>query len=189
MKTAWCLTIATVALGGMLDAAALSAQAPCPWPAPPQFLTDRPSLPDSAVASIGTEAVKVCYSRPSARGRVIFGELVPFGRPWRTGANEPTMLHLSARANVAGVTLDPGTYVLLTVPAEDHWRILFNTSTASDPNEMFNALTEIGRGSVPVETVADPVETLTMRFEQTPLPVLVIEWERTRVRVPIEILE
>ena len=189
MKARWCLVTAGVVLAGVLNASVLNAQAPCPWPGPPQFLTDRPSLPDSALVQIGAETVKVCYSRPSARGRVIFGELVPFGRPWRTGANEPTMLHLPARANVAGVALEPGTYVLLTVPTESSWEILFNTSTASDPNEMFNALTEVGRAEVPVERVADSIEVLTLRFEQAGSPMLVIEWENARVRVPIEILE
>ena len=189
MKATWCVAVSAVVLGGALEATPVNAQAPCPWPAPPQLLNDRPSLPDSAMVQIGTETVKVCYSRPSARGRVIFGELVPFERPWRTGANEPTMLHLPARTRVADVVLAPGTYVLLTEPAEDSWEVLFNTSTATDPNEMFDALTEVARVTVPVEAVADPIEILTMRFEGVSPAMLVIEWQQTRVRVPIDVVE
>lgn len=171
-----------------VSAATLSAQAPCPWPGPPQFLTDRPSLPDSTMLQVGGETLKICYSRPSARGRPIFGDLVPFGRPWRTGANEPTMLHLPARAKVAGIDLEPGTYVLMTIPSEESWTLLLSTSTASEPMEMFNALTEIGRAELPVQKLADHVETLTVRGDLSSMPSLVIEWENTRVRVPIQLI-
>lgn len=189
MKQGWILwTGATLALA-VADVAALSAQSPCPWPGPPQLLTDRPSLPDSAMLRVGAETIKLCYSRPSARGRPIFGHLVPFDRPWRTGANEPTMLHLPVRANVGGVDLEPGTYVLMTVPSEESWILLVNTSTASEPMEMFNALTEIGRAQLPVEKLPDHVETLTFRTDQSPTPSLVIEWENTRVRVPIQVYQ
>jgi len=186
MKATWCFVAVGLGLVSAVEVAEVNAQAPCPWPAPPQLLADRPSLPDSAMVEIGANTMKLCYSRPSARGRTIFGELVPFGRPWRTGANEPTMLHLSANAIVAGVALNAGTYILLTVPGEDKWQILFNTTTASNPDEMFNALTEVGRGEVPVERTSEYVETLTIRFEQDPSPELVLEWENTRVRVPID---
>lgn len=187
MKKGWILWIARVVVLMAITAAPSSAQSPCPWPGPPQSLTDRPSLPDSVTLQVGGESLKLCYSRPSARGRPIFGHLVPFGRPWRTGANEPTMLHLPVRASVAGVDLEPGTYVLMTIPSEESWTLLVNTSTASEPMEMFNALTEIGRAELPVEKLTDHVETLTVRSEQSPMPSLVIEWENTRVRVPIQL--
>lgn len=77
----------------------------------------------------------------------------------------------------------------MTIPTADSWQILFNTSTASDPAEMFNDLTEVGRGELAVERIPDHVETLTMRFERPSAVQLVIEWENTRVRVPIEILD
>ena len=159
---------------------------PCPWPAAPSLLMDRPSPPDSTWVDIGPANAKVCYSRPSARTRTIFGELVEFEKPWRTGANEPTMLHLPVRAEVAGVALDPGTYILMTIPTPQSWIVTINTTDVTDPAEMFDNLTEIGRGTVPVEQLGDHIEMLTLRDADSEAePALVIEWERTRVRVPI----
>lgn len=165
----------------------LLAQAPCPWPGPPQLLTDRPSLPDSTLLTAGAGTIKVCYSRPQARGRVIFGELVPFGRMWRTGANEPTMLHLPVPATVAGTDLAPGTYIVMTIPSPESWTIVFNTTTVSEPMEMFAALSEVARVEVPVAETPDHVEVFTIRVDaQSETPALIMEWENTMVRVPID---
>ena len=171
----------------LLTASAAHAQEPpCPWPAAPSELMDRPSPPDSTWVDLGPANAKVCYSRPSARGRTIFGELVPFESAWRTGANEPTMLHLPVRAEVAGVALDPGTYILMTIPTPQSWIVTINTTDVTDTSEMFANLTEVGRGTVPVEQLGEHIEMLTLRDADSEAdPALVIEWERTRVRVPI----
>ena len=73
-------------------------------------LADRTSPYDSVAVPLGDARGVVCYGRPSARGRTIFGELIPFGQIWRTGANEPTTLHLPVAASVAGIALEPGSY-------------------------------------------------------------------------------
>lgn len=162
----------------------------CPWPGPPELLTDRPSPPDSTLFSIGSRTVKVCYSRPSARERQVYGELVPYGRTWRTGANEPTMLNLPVPAEVAGVRLEAGTYLMLTIPqSSGDWTILFNTSDAP-PDEMFDNMTEVARGTAPVEPLDDHVEMFTIRgTDAATAAALLLEWERLRVRVPIRLLE
>lgn len=160
---------------------------PCPWPGPAQFLADRPSAPDSVLFTVGGEPGKLCYSRPAARGRRVFGNLVEFGKLWRTGANEPTMLFLPVTTRVAGVQLPAGRYIVMTVPGAERWTVLFNTSEARTPVEMFNALTEVARAHVPAEATAAHVEQLTFRAERdTAGPSLILEWERTRVRLPIE---
>ena len=157
---------------------------PCPWPGPAQFLTERPSAPDSVLFTVGGEPGKLCYSRPVARGRRVFGNLVEFGKVWRTGANEPTMLFLPVATRVAGVQLPAGRYIIMTIPDAERWAVLFNTSVARTPVEMFNALTEVARAHVPAEATATHVEQLTFRAERdTAGPYLVLEWERTRVRV------
>lgn len=159
----------------------------CMWPGPPQFLTDRPSLPDSTMIRIGDTTVKVCYSRPSARGRVIFGELVPFERPWRTGANEPTLLHLPFPAEVAGAHVEPGRYLLLTVPGPAEWAVLLNTSESTTTQDMFADMVEVARGTAVVESLDAPVEVFTIRATGGDREgELILEWERTRVRIPIE---
>jgi len=158
----------------------------CLWPGPPQFLMERASPPDSVMMTMGSGTVKVCYSRPSARGRTVFGELVPWGRVWRTGANEPTILHLPAAAEVAGVDLEGGSYLILTIPDEEEWTVLFNTADGGTPMEMFERMTEVARGRAPAERLEAHVETFTMigTGNGTTAEIL-LEWEHLRVRIPI----
>ncbi len=73
--------------------------------------------------------LKLCYSRPSARGRRVFGDLVPYDTLWRTGANEATVLHTSRSASVAGVEVGTGKYSIYTVPGRDEWSLVINGTT------------------------------------------------------------
>ena len=176
---------ACASTGGGSDFGVVAMAQDCPWPEAPQLLQDRPSLPDSTTVVIGGASAKVCYSSPRARNRVIFGELVPYDRLWRTGANEPTMLHLPFAGSVAGVDLEPGTYLLFTIPGRDEWIVTVNTSTAPVA-EMLNNNVEVGRGTVRAEALDDHVEALTLRGTTgRNAAELILEWERTRVRIPI----
>ncbi len=151
----------------------------------------RQSPLDSLSFEVGGGIVKICYGRPSARGRtMIGGDAVPYGALWRTGANEPTMIHTSVSINVAGVDVEPGTYALYTVPTEGDWEIIVNRSITQWGRE--NRYTdevkaqEVSRGTAPSEQMDDHVETFTMRAEQSDGGVtLFLEWEHTRVRVPV----
>jgi hypothetical protein len=180
------LLCATLLFAAVAPAALHAQQYPCPWPGPPQFMVNRASPPDSAVLTQAGGYAKVCYSQPSARGREVFGHLVRHGRVWRTGANEPTLLHLSAAAQVAGQRLEPGTYLLTTLPGPDSWSVVFSTSEGSTPQEMLSSMTEVGRGSAAVEPLSEHVETFRIRpFDDAGERGLLLEWARTRVRVPI----
>ncbi len=135
---------------------------------------------------IGGNVAKVCYSRPSARGRTVFGGLVPYGKAWRTGANEPTVLHLPFPAEVAGVRLDAGRYMLFTVPQPERWVIAIFISDATDPVEMFQTMRSVGEGMVVAESLETHVETFTIRGTTgAAVAELILEWERVRVRIPI----
>lgn len=162
----------------------------CAFPGTREELGERASPPDSVEASFDGSRVKVCYSRPSARDRQIMGDLVPYGEPWRTGANEPTLIHLGFPARVAGVRLEPGSYSLYTVPGEEEWQIALNRSTYRNGMDLSDAVRarDVGRGSVPFERLDEHVETLTLELVPTGSGSgeLVLEWERTRVRIPIE---
>ena len=151
------------------------------------FRLDRPSPLDSTTVLVGRQRVKACYSRPSMRGRVIFGQLVEYGKTWRTGANEATMLYLPDSMEVAGVRLAPGRYILTTVPERDQWTVILNGTTETEPSRMLQALTEVGRGTVPARTLEAPVEQFTIRGEPAGqgMAQLVVEWERTQVAIPI----
>ena len=181
------------ALFVMLGAAlpiALAGQAPagsCTHRGTAADLAQRSSPLDSVQATIDGATVKICYGRPSARGRSIMGALVPFGSPWRLGANEPTRLVLPFAADVAGVQVEPGTYSLYVVPQTTSWEVHVNKAVdrwGIPINEQVQAQ-DVGKGTVPVETLAQPVEQLTLRLVAGPPAELVVEWEKTRVRIPI----
>ncbi len=152
----------------------------------------RTSPRDSVSFQVGGTAVKVCYSRPSARGRtMIGGEAVPYGRLWRTGANEATMLHTTGALMIAGVHLEPGTYALYTVPGEREWEIVLNRSHMQWGHESTYTdsvrAQEVGRGRVGARALDAPVEQFTIRAEGAAngSADLVLEWEHTRVVVPV----
>lgn len=163
-----------------------AAQRFCPWPGPAAFLQDRPSPPDSVLIPLGSATAVLCYSKPSARGRRVFGGLVEYGKVWRTGANEPTILHLPIPSVVAGVPLADGRYILLSIPREDRWTLLFSTTSVTDPAKMFSALTEVGRADLVPEATASFEEQLRIRPETAADgSQVILEWENTRLRIPI----
>lgn len=162
-----------------------------------EAVAERTSPFDSTRIEIAGRAAQVCYSRPAARGRVIFSEtagatppLVPYDKLWRTGANEPTILHLPFRAELAGIALDPGSYSLYTIPGPTEWTLIVNRSTSQWGHEARYTpevqAQEVGRGRVATERLDQQVESFTIRSEPTATGAdLLLEWERTRVRIPL----
>lgn len=148
------------------------------------------------IAAADLEA-KICYGRPSMKGRVIFGAeetaLVPYGKLWRTGANEPTIIHLATTAEIAGIPVGPGSYSIYTIPGQGEWTIIINRSTSQWGHESRYTAeiqgAEVGRAKVSTETLPQPVETFTIRSAPTSESTggeIILEWERTRVKIPIE---
>jgi hypothetical protein len=178
-------------LGTLFGSAASHPAAPdsCWSRAASAELATRASLLDSAVAQLGGAELKLCYSRPSVRGRVVMGQLVPFGAPWRLGANEATALHVPVAVRLGDVTLQPGVYSLYAVPGPTAWQIVVNKSAArwGIPIGAAVRAQDIGAVTATSEHTDAPVETLTMRLEPAGQDAvdLVIEWERTRVRTTI----
>ncbi len=84
------------------------------------------SPPATATGKIGDANVTIHYAQPSVKGRKIWGELVPFGQVWRTGANEATTFMTDKALTFNGQTLPAGTYALFTIPGEKEWTIIFN---------------------------------------------------------------
>src|SRR5215210_6077605 len=92
-------------------------------------LEERKSPLDSLTFTLSSHPVKVCYGRPSSRGRgVLGGPDIPYGKLWRTGANEPTIFFAPAALRVAGIAVPPGVYSLYTVPGKGEWQIIVNRS-------------------------------------------------------------
>ncbi len=155
-------------------------------------LDKRKSPLDSTSFSVAGQTVKVCYGRPSLRGRQMLGTgSVPFGEVWRTGANEPTMIHTTGPITLAGIKVPAGTYSVYTVPGKAEWEVIVNRSTKQWGEESNYTdevkKQELGRAKVKAETISTPVETFTIRAEPASgdAKALVLEWENTRVRIPV----
>ncbi|HEX6306839.1 MAG TPA: DUF2911 domain-containing protein [Longimicrobiales bacterium] len=153
----------------------------------------RQSPYDSVTVRVGDQQLRLCYGRPYAQGRVIFGGLVPWDTLWRTGANEPTILHLPFTADIAGLRVPPGSYSLYTVPRQEgDWELIINRSTAQwgHPSSYTPEVQaqELGRAPIRTERMDQAMEQFTIRGESTSAGAdLVLEWERTRVRIPIRV--
>ncbi|WP_428277658.1 DUF2911 domain-containing protein [Candidatus Palauibacter sp.] len=126
----------------------------------------------------------LCYGAPSARERVVMGELVPYGQVWRLGANEATALHLSAAATVGGVALGPGSYSLYATPGETEWT--FHVNSEYDrwgiPIDATVQSTEVGSFMATPSATAEMVEMMT--FEQVD-GALRFSWENTQVDISL----
>lgn len=187
------IALTMLAAGGPAPAGPLAAEPACITMNTKQLpLATRKSPLDSLSFSVGGKAVKVCYGRPSLRGRkMLGGDAVPFGKLWRTGANEPTMIHTTGPLAVAGIKVPAGSYSLYTVPGASEWVIIVNRSITqwgeeSNYTEQVKAQ-EVGRAKVKAETTASPTETFTIRADppEGNATALVLEWQTTRVRIPL----
>ncbi|HEX5819823.1 MAG TPA: DUF2911 domain-containing protein [Gemmatimonadales bacterium] len=155
-------------------------------------LAKRQSPLDSLMFTVGKTEVKLCYSRPSLRGRkMIGGEAVPYGKLWRTGSNEPTMIHTTGPITVAGVELAPGSYSLYTIPGEKEYEVILNRSVSQWGHESSYTddvkKQEVGHGKASASRTKAPVEKLT--FSAAPSPekakTLVLEWDSAHVEIPV----
>ena len=169
------------------DEAPVSTQLAC---APQRDVANRASPYDSVRFAVADGEGLVCYGRPSARGRTMLGERLPFGQLWRTGANEPTILHLDRPARIAGIEVEPGSYSIYSLPGETEWTIIVNRSISQWGHE--NSYTpdvraqEVGRAPVPASAAPSYVETFTIDAEPADNGAdLVLQWENTRVVIPV----
>lgn len=112
---------------------------------------------------VGLTNVTIEYSRPSAKGRTVFGDLVPFGELWRTGANASTKITFDGPVTIDGQTVPAGTYALLSFPNKDSWQVVLNSdakvNNAGDYKEALNVATT---KAAPGKT--EHVETFTINF-------------------------
>jgi len=183
------LLIATLTLAQAQAANNQAAPVTCWIRGPADKLAERPSPLDSIAVQVGSGTIKLCYSRPSARGRKVMGGLVPFDQPWRLGANEATSIHVPFPAEIAGVRVEPGPYTLYVIPGASSWQIVVNRAVQrwGVPIDAEVRARDVGAGRVTPEPLGAPVETLTLKFAPAAgnATELVLEWEKTRVRIPI----
>lgn len=161
-----------------------------------QFVADAqiktPQASPRAIVSqmVGLTEVELNYSRPGAKGRPVFGNLVPFGKLWRTGANENTTISFSDDVIIDGKTLKKGKYALYSVPRIESWDIIFYTSTDNWglPQE-FDETKVALRTTVKEEALSKPVESLTINISglDTSSAFLEIFWENSSVALKFEV--
>ncbi|AFL80096.1 Protein of unknown function (DUF2911) [Aequorivita sublithincola DSM 14238] len=130
---------------------------------------------------------RVIYSRPQKKGRVIYGDIVPYGKVWRTGANEATELDVYVPMTVGNTTLKPGTYTLYTIPEEDNWTVIINSDTNVWGAYSYKKEKDVLRITVPVKDAAAPIESLSMIFRTDDKgTVLMIGWDNEYVEIPFK---
>lgn len=154
----------------------------------------RPSPVGIAKTFLGDTYVKVTYGRPYMRDRAIFGDpadgtsyLVPFGRTWRTGANEASEITLTDPVQVAGRQLEAGTYSIFTVPGPSSWEVRFHPGLGMNGlPETYDPVLDVLVAEVPTRPLGEPVQQFTIAFEDAGGGTdMVFRWETTEVRVPI----
>jgi hypothetical protein len=155
-----------------------------------QVQTPQPSPSATIVQTVGLTEVSIEYSRPSLRGRAIFGALVPYDEIWRTGANENTVISFSDAVIIGGQTLPKGSYSLYSQPGKDSWVVYFYTTTDNWGNPE-NWDTSKVAAQLKVTPVSFPfkIETFTLSLDNlnNTGAVLGILWENTYVGIPFEV--
>jgi len=140
--------------------------------------------------TVGLTDIEIEYSRPSARGRVVFGDLVPFGQVWRAGANQNTTISFSDDVIVNGVTLTKGKYALYITPKADQWTIFFYSETNNwgNPEKWDDAKVAL-KVDVKTELLNRHVETFTIGVSETKMDSANLEfsWEKTLVALKFEV--
>ena len=138
---------------------------------------------------VGLTDIEIDYSRPSVKGRVIFGGLQPYGEIWRLGANTATKIIFSTPVKIEGQDLAAGTYGMFALPGQTEWTIIFNKISAQWGAYTYNAKDDILRVKVKAAQLDQPLETLNISFNdlRDESATLNILWEKTRVSLKIQV--
>lgn len=137
---------------------------------------------------IGLTDVSIEYARPSMKGRKIFGELVPYGDVWRTGANAATLLSFSTDVKIEGQPVNAGVYALYSIPDKEEWTIILSSNTKLWGAVGYNATDDVLRVNVKSGKTGQRYETMEFNFvDMTDNSAFVaIKWENTKVSFKIE---
>ena len=155
----------------------MSAQVKMPQPSPTQTIKQ----------NFGMGSIELTYSRPGTKDRKIFGDLVPYNKLWRTGANAATIIKFSEPVEIQGKKIDTGSYALYTIPGTDAWEIILNKGIKNWGVDGYAESDDVARFKVPSMSMNTKIETFTMQFadikaESCELHIL---WDKTAVAVPI----
>jgi hypothetical protein len=154
-----------------------------------QDKSKRPSPPASAQCNLGGgHVLKIDYSSPRMKGRKVYGDLVPWGQPWRAGANEATTFVTDTDLLVGGKLVPAGSYTIFTVPNQTQWQLIVQKTTGEwgIPYPPQKDAGELLRTDMKVSSLPAPVENFTIGFDQAGGScTLNMDWETTRASVKI----
>ena len=169
-------------VGGLIFAASAPAQTPkidFPAPSPACTIKQRVGLTD----------IEIAYSRPSMKDRVIFGNVVPFGTVWRTGANNATKITFSTSVKLNDTEVAAGAYALYTLPGENEWTIILNKGVGKSGTQYDEKEDVVRFKATPVSLRDTSIETLTIEFNhlRDESAVINLVWEKTVVPIKVEL--
>ena len=155
-----------------------------------QFKMPAPSPGQTIKQDFALGTIELVYSRPSIKGRKIFGDLVPYNKVWRTGANSSTKIKFTDVVEMNGKRIDTGTYALYTIPGEDMWEVILNKGIGNWGSNGYKESDDIIRFKVPVMRIKPELETFTMQFANVKPESceLHIMWDKTAISIPIKAL-
>jgi Protein of unknown function (DUF2911) len=138
---------------------------------------------------VGLTDIEITYSRPALKERHIFGDLVAYGKVWRTGANAATKLVFSTPVKLNGHDLAAGTYALMTIPEKDKWTIIINKGNEQWGAYSYDEKADVLRFDAKSITLEKPVETFTIDFDNVrdESADLTLTWEKTKVAIKLEL--
>lgn len=155
----------------------LNAQVKMPAPSPTQTIKQ----------DFGMGNIELTYSRPGTKDRKVFGDLVPFNKLWRTGANGATIITFSEPVEIKGKKVDTGSYAMYTIPGNESWEIILNKGVKNWGVDGYKESEDVIRVKVESMKLDSKIETFTMQFSDIKPEscVLNIKWEKTGVAIPI----
>lgn len=153
----------------------------------PEDKSKRPSPPATAEVTLKGKKITIDYSRPSLKGRKVGQELAPYGKVWRTGANEATTLTTEVDLNIGGTKVPAGKYTLWTLPSEGTWKLIVNKQTGQWGTK-YDESQDLARIDMKKAALPQTVEQFTISFDKKSESSadLNLDWENTRISVLVK---
>ena len=167
------LTIAALAIGSGAFAQSLS--------------TPQPSTTQTIKQNFGLSSIELSYSRPNMKGRTVMGNLVPFGKVWRSGANSATTLTFGDDVTIGNKLVTAGKYGLVTIPGKESWVLIITKQLDVTSPSAYKEESDVVRVTVAPTNIKDKVESFTMQFSNVKSNTCSLDlmWENTSVSLPI----
>lgn len=146
------------------------------------------SPPDSTEATIGSATIKINYSSPRVRGRIVWGGLIGFDRIWSAGAHDATRFSFSSDVTIAGSTIPAGTYAFFTIPGREKWTVIINKNYEQHLADDYDEALDVLRFEVTPEELAESKEELTYAIEGDggDNGFISLTWDKLRIRFQVE---